>query len=286
MMNALLLLAVILLLVLIAGGVIYAYLYRFLFKTAHNNPQNFLRNANQTGKKRILFAGDSLTCGNMSADYTKMVADKLGENYEYINAGVNADLAYNLWQRLDEIIACQPEWVSILIGTNDANATLFKENQAVYQKLKKLPQPATIFWYEENLCKIIERLQNETPAQIALVSMPVLGENLKHKANAHIREYVEVVKKVAQKYQVDYVPFYEKHVEFLEQKPGIRKQYHPNHKLIELAMFQRYILRRTWDEIAQTHGFHTVTDFIHLNSVGAKILADLICEWIEGKTKF
>lgn len=285
-MNALLLLAVILLVLLVAGAVVYAYLYRFLFKTAPNNPQNFLQKKEFTEKKRILFAGDSLTCGNMSANYTEMVAKQLGEHYEYINAGVNADLAYNLLQRLDEIIACKPQFVSILIGTNDANATLFKENQTVYQKLKKLPQPATIFWYEENLCKIVERLQNETSAQIALISMPVLGENLHHKAHTHIREYVEVVKKVAQKYQVGYLPFYEKHVAFLEQKPATRKQYHPNHKLIELAMFQRYILGRTWDEIAQTHGFHTVTDFIHLNSVGAKILAELVCEWIEPTTKF
>ncbi len=285
-MNVLLLLAVILLILLIAGGVIYAYLYRFLFRNAPNNPQNFLQKKEFTEKKRILFAGDSLTCGNMSANYTEMVAEKLGENYEYINAGVNADLAYNLLQRLDEIIACKPQFVSILIGTNDANATLFEENQAVYQKLKKLPQPATISWYEENLCKIVERLQNETSAKIALISMPVLGENLAHKANTHIREYVEVVKKVAQKYCVDYLPFYEKHVAFLEQKPPTRKQYRPKHKLIELAMFQRYILGRTWNKIAQIHGFHTITDFIHLNSVGAKILAELVCEWIEANTKF
>ncbi|MCS6795863.1 MAG: GDSL-type esterase/lipase family protein [Raineya sp.] len=280
-MNTLLLLAIVLLLLIVVGGVIYAYLYGFLFKTAPNNPKNFLAKPQNSEKKRIVFAGDSLTCGNMSADYTAMVAEKLKNAYEYINAGVNADLAYNLLQRLDEIIACKPDFVTILIGTNDANATIFKQNQAVYQKLKKLPQPATIFWYEENLCKIVERLQNETSAQIALISMPVIGENLKHKVHSHIKEYVEVVKKVAQKYQVAYLPLYEKHVEFLEKQSPIRKEYHPNHKLIELAMFQKYILQRTWDEIAKTHGFHTVTDFIHLNSIGAKMIAELVCEWIE-----
>lgn len=274
--------ALVLLLLFLVAGLVYAYLYRFLFKVPANNPQNFLlKQASQSSKKRILFAGDSLTCGNMSADYTQLVAQKLGDRYEYINAGVNADLAYNLLQRIDEILACEPYFVTVLIGTNDANATLFKENQIVYQRLKQLPQLPTIFWYEENLSEIVKALQRETSAKIALISMPVLGENLNHKANTHIKEYVEVVKRVARKHQVDYLPLYEKHVAFLEQKPPIRKQYHPKHKLIELAMFRRYILGKTWDEIARIHGFHTVTDFIHLNSIGAQMIADLICQWIE-----
>ena len=258
----------------------YGYLYQFLFRPAPNNPKVFLEQIKR--KPRILFAGDSLTCGNMSADFTSIVARKLGNEYEYINAGVNADLAYSLLQRLDEIIACQPDFVTILIGTNDANATYGKHNQKVYTKLKKLPHPPTLFWYEENLQKIIERLQKETSAKIALISMPLIGETVEHKIHQHLKEFIAVAKKVAHSTQIAYLPMYETHLAYLESSNNTaRKKYKENHKLIESAMLQHYIFGKTWDEVSQNHGFQTLTDFLHLNSWGANTIADLVEQWIK-----
>lgn len=258
----------------------YGYLYQFLFRPAPNNPKVFLE---QTKKKpRILFAGDSLTCGNMSADFTQIVAQKLEDGYEYINAGVNADLAYNLLQRLDEIIACQPDFVTILIGTNDANATYGKHNQQVYTKLKKLPHPPSLFWYEENLRKIIEKLQKESTAKIALISMPLIGETIDHRIYQHLKEFVEVAKKVAMQMQIAYLPMHETHLAFLQNsEKTASKKYKENHKLIEAAMLQHYIFGKTWDEVSQNHGFQTLTDFLHLNSWGANTIANLVEEWIK-----
>ncbi|GAB4484611.1 MAG: hypothetical protein OHK0045_00560 [Raineya sp.] len=279
-MNSISLLVLILVALALVGLGVYGYLYQFLFRPAPNHPKTFL-NKPKT-KPRIVFAGDSLTCGNMSADFTNIVAQNLGNDYEYINAGINADLAYNLLQRLDEIIACQPDFVSILIGTNDANATYGKHNQQVYSKLKKLPHPPSLFWYEENLQKIIERLQKETSAKIALISMPLIGETLDHQIHQHLKEFVAVVKKVAHQKQVAYLPMYETHLAYLEaSNKTARKKYKENHKLIESAMLQHYIFGKTWDQVSKSHGFQTLTDFLHLNSWGANTLANLVGNWVK-----
>lgn len=278
-MDSVSLLIIILMVIMLVGLGVYGYLYQFLFRPAPNNPKVFLEKTKN--KPRIVFAGDSLTCGNMSADFTALVAQKLGNAYEYINAGVNADLAYNLLQRLNDIIACQPDFVTILIGTNDANATFGKHNLKVYTKLKKLPHPPTLFGYEENLRKIIERLQKETSAKIAVISMPLIGETLEHKIHEHLKPYVRVVKKLAEEMRADYLPMYETHLAYLENSKRVaRKKYKENHKLIEAAMLQHYIFGKTWDEISRNHGFLTTTDFLHLNSWGASTIASLVENWI------
>ncbi|MGY4857374.1 SGNH/GDSL hydrolase family protein [Cryobacterium sp. AP23] len=71
----------------------------------------------------VVCAGDSITHGFMSASCLSLLQDRLGaDGYEFVNAGINSDLAWNLLQRLDAIIACQLEVVTILIGTNDVAA--------------------------------------------------------------------------------------------------------------------------------------------------------------------
>jgi lysophospholipase L1-like esterase len=262
----------------LVGVGIYLYLYQFLFRKPKNNPLAYINQPKN--KKRIVFAGDSLTCGNMSADYTKIVKQALGNEYEYINAGVNADLSYNLLSRLEEIINCNPDYIVILIGTNDANATLNKRNKEIYQKLKNLPHPPSIFEYEENLQNIILQLKVHTQAKIAFISMPVLGEDLKDKKHLHLQEYITVLRRVTSKEYTDYLPFYELHKEYLEKNILRPKKNKEEHKLIELAMLQHYIFKRSWDSISKAHGFLTLTDYIHLNNWGAKNIARLIEDWI------
>lgn len=283
-MDSITLLVVVLISLALIGLGVYGYLYQFLFRPAPNNPKTF--QGKPKTKPRIVFAGDSLTCGNMSANFTDIVAQKLGQAYEYINAGINADLAYNLLQRIDEIIACQPDFVTILIGTNDANATYGKHNQKVYTKLKKLPQPPSLSAYEENLQKIIERLRQATQAKIALISMPLIGETLDHPIHQHLKTFVEVAKKVALQNQIAYLPMYEEHLAYLQKSGTIpRKSYKEKHKLIESAMLQHYIFGKSWDEVSRNHGFQTLTDFLHLNSWGANALANLVVAWIKASSE-
>ena len=60
-------------------------------------------------------------------------------DFRFLNHGVNGDLAWNGLQRLDRVIAERPDFVTILIGTNDVNATLSERNLLRYHAFNHLP---------------------------------------------------------------------------------------------------------------------------------------------------
>jgi lysophospholipase L1-like esterase len=101
-------------------GVLPLYCYWQMTRLPRNRPGRVER---QDGKNVIVFAGDSITHGQVGENYVDLVAEKLDPNrFEIVNAGINSHLAWNLLQRLDKIIELEPSYVMLLIGTNDANA--------------------------------------------------------------------------------------------------------------------------------------------------------------------
>ena len=110
--------------------------------------------------KTVACLGASLTAGSVSADYVEMLAARPAlAGYRFLNHGVNGDVAWRGLQRLDKVIADQPDAVTILIGTNDVNATLSERNLRHYLEFYKIPTTPTREWYEENLRAIVGRLQ-------------------------------------------------------------------------------------------------------------------------------
>ena len=144
--------------------------------------------------KTVVCFGASLTAGTVSFDYLQLLEARpaLG-NFRFINHGVNGDLAWNGLQRLGQVVADQPDFITIMIGTNDVNATMSDRNRIRYRSFNHLPAEATLAWYEENLRQIVARLKTETPARIALLTLTPIGEDLAHEANEKINRYNEVI---------------------------------------------------------------------------------------------
>jgi hypothetical protein len=68
----------------------------------------------------VACVGDSITEGVGSADWVAMLRDRVGpQDVQVVNAGVAGDLAWNVLQRLDAVIQCEPDMVSLMVGTND-----------------------------------------------------------------------------------------------------------------------------------------------------------------------
>ncbi len=95
-----------------------------------------------------------------------------------VNAGINSNLAWNVRQRLNDIIRCNQDIVTVMVGTNDANAMLHESNARRLIKKMSLPRHPDHDWFHDNLAKIIMRLKNETHAKIALLSLLPIGEDL------------------------------------------------------------------------------------------------------------
>lgn len=235
---------------------------------------------------RVVCLGDSHTRAQVGVDYIRMLKERTaGHPYVFTNAGVNGDLAYNVLQRLDAVIEQQPDVVTMLIGTNDANAGLSEKNTRMMTKMKKLPVTPTIDWYRENLASIAARLSKETDARVALLSLPVLGQQIDSDPVRQSGQYSEVVEATAAAHGVSYLPLHERQLQHLRtggHTPGIA--FRDGRTLSSRAAMQHFMLGRSFDSIARRRGLELTTDFIHQNSRGAAMIADLIEEFLRAGT--
>jgi lysophospholipase L1-like esterase len=231
-------------------------------------------------RRLAVCAGDSITHGVVSVNYVEMLEKRLPD-WEFSNAGVNSELAYNLASRLDPIIALDPEVVTVLIGTNDVNATFGLRSALGYYALHRLPERPNILFYRENLTLIARRLKAETRARVAFLSMPPIGEDDRHYAFLRTEEYARVVAEVAAAEGVAYLPLRERLVAYLESVPkGSPIPFAHFARAQNSSVRSHILLGKSFDEISASNGFHLLVDGIHLNSHAASVIADLVEDFI------
>ena len=235
----------------------------------------------------VVCFGASLTAGTVSCDYLELLRARPElAGFRFLNHGVNGDLAWNGLQRLDKVIAERPDFVSILIGTNDVNATLSERNRLRYVAFNHLPvQEPTLAWYEENLRAIVGRLKRETTAGLALLTLPMIGEDLEHEANRRLVLYNEAIARVARDEGLPCLPLYERMITHLRKHEAERAALPPRlayrdglHNVGNALALHAQGL--SWDEVSRRNGLLLTTDCLHLNSRGAGMIADLIADWL------
>jgi lysophospholipase L1-like esterase len=236
--------------------------------------------------KTVVCFGASLTAGTVSFDYLQLLSARPAlADFRFVNHGVNGDLAWNGLQRLDAVIAEKPDFVTILIGTNDVNATMSERNLIRYRSFNHLPTEPTLAWYEENMLKIVRRLKRETKVRLALLSLAPIGEDPAHKAFQKVCLYNEAVRRVASQENIDYLPLYERMIAYLHQHEADRAQLPPRLEYRDGLhntgnAFALHAAGLSWDEVSRRNGLLILTDGLHLNGVGAGIVADLIQGWL------
>jgi len=199
-------------------------------------------------------------------------------DWDFVNAGVNGELAYNLAMRMEDIVALDPDAVTVLIGTNDVNATFGFQAALGYIAVKKLPENPSPLFFRGNLIGIVRTLKRETRARIALFSIPPIGEEIGHYAYLRTEDYSLVIKDVAKDEGVEYLPLRERLCAYIEGLPRTTER--PlGFRGFGAAQFragrmQRF-LGKSLDEISAANRFHVLVDGIHLNTHGASMAADL-----------
>ena len=101
--------------------------------------------------KTILFQGDSITdCGrnrnehwSMGDGYPQLIKGQLGfeyrEQFDFRNTGVSGDRIIDLYARIKkDIINLKPDYMSVLIGSNDAWQEVNYNTGASPEKYEKL----------------------------------------------------------------------------------------------------------------------------------------------------
>jgi lysophospholipase L1-like esterase len=281
---SLILVSIIVSVILVVGLLATNVYYQSVMKLPPNTPSKYLKQQFGNDKQRpvLVLLGDSITHGRIGVNYADMVADQLeSRNLEIVNAGINSELAWNALQRLNEVIDCDPDIVTVLIGTNDANATMSKDIMRGYIKSMKLPREPSSEWYRSSLTSIVEDLKIKTKAKIALLSIPTIGEDTNDPAFVRSSDYSLIVKEVAEETDSTYLPLHEEMIEYLHKTHGSAKYPYEKYKIgIIKGIISRYLFRRSWDDIARGSGFTLHVDYLHLNTAGARMVADLISDFI------
>ncbi len=288
-MKIKLLISLLVLAALSAGAaIIYHVVYTGAQRLPDNNPRSFLARGAQARQGAVVVcAGDSITHGRVSINYVDILSQRLSSRgFTFVNAGINSELAYNLELRMDEIIRCDPDVVTILIGSNDANATLSHSALRRYIQNMRLPRTPDREWFRANLTAICARLKSETHARIALLSLPPMGEEPGSDAYRRAAEYSRIIREIAAAQRVDYLPLNEVMTHGIEARgkiPEILFRGDPE-LVMYRALARHYLLRESFDDISESNGFLYLTDLLHLNTRGASAVADLIEGYITRNT--
>jgi acyl-CoA thioesterase I len=226
----------------------------------------------------VVCVGDSLTAGRASGDWVHLLAERLGpQGYEFVNAGVNGNLAWNVLQRLDEVIACDPDVVTLLIGSNDVLATLSPALDARYRRYQRLPQRPSFDWYCQNVERILDRLASETHARLVVLELPLLGEDLDGELNHRVERYNTALRERCERRGVPCLRVHRRLADLLpagHRAPSGAGSTGP----MVAAVTRRLLLRQDWNTISATQGLWLLTDHIHLNDTAAGVVADLVSD--------
>ncbi len=270
------------------GLVIVFFLYtRLRNKVVKHVPDTFPTAENRTKFKTekpiVVCFGDSNTHGNVSYNWVAGIEKDL-PNFQFVNAGRNSDLTFTLLHRIDDVIACKPDFVNILIGTNDLNATFAESSLKRYQKSGRLSEGEvpSIDSFERNYEEIVDRISGETQAKISLMSLPLMGEDLASEENKSVAVYNSIIKEIADKNDLNYLPLFEQQKAYLEESPSETKyKFKSYFYLLNLSIMKHYWLGKSWDEISRSNKTKLSPDFLHQNSVSGKMIADLLGGFIK-----
>ncbi len=263
--------------------ILLVIIYRWLWqKITRDKPESYPTLQNQQrldfSKQTLVCFGDSNTHGNVSYNWVSDLG-RFFPDLQVLNAGINSDLTYSLLQRIDDVIACRPDFITILVGTNDISATMSEELLNSFKQTGRIPKDMIPDFesFQNNYEEIVSRLKQGTKAKIALMSLPVMGEDPNHEANKKADKYSAYIKQLAHDQKLIYLPLREKQKDYLSANPRrLKHTFEETYKLLIFSIINYYILGKDWDYTSRKHGYQLTPDNIHLNSVSGGMVRELV----------
>lgn len=221
----------------------------------------------------VVRLGASIIRGRASVDFVQMLRERFPDR-TFVNAGVNGNTVWEVLQRVDDVLACEPSEVVILVGTNDVLATLAPDGGERVRDGKHQQVVPSVHDYRTNLDAVVARLQ-AAGCRVALASLPPLGQDLEAPANVRIREFNDVIAEVAVVRGATYLPVYEQMAhELITADAAHGPQWTGSWRPGVESLSRHFLLGQSYDEIAHRRGRLLSPDDVHLDTHGARIVAD------------
>ncbi len=232
-------------------------------------------------KPVVVCCGDSITHGHIGYDWVSTLR-KEDKSKIYINAGINADLTWNLNQRVDDIIKHNPDYITILIGTNDAiGSQNIKHIQDYYVSTKGLPQLPHIDWYASELEKFIIEIKSKTNAKIAISTLPWLGEQPKAEIISVVKLHNNIIRTLSDKYELTLIDLFKQFDEIIDINNSVPYTTSEWRRLRGLrAVILHYVFGWSWSRIGRKYKLKLLCDHIHLNEKAGAMLQQSMKEFI------
>ncbi|MGW8316556.1 MAG: hypothetical protein ACWGNV_13215, partial [Bacteroidales bacterium] len=90
--------------------------------------------------------------------------------------GVAGYESYNVLKHLDKAVKSIPDFVVLLVGTNDVTSSLNPRLARLSRKFKHIPHEPTLLHYSRNITSILQVLKKETDSKIAVPTLFVIHE--------------------------------------------------------------------------------------------------------------
>lgn len=165
---------------------------------------------------RIVFAGDSVTDMGSDQPVGEGMFDNVGRGYVRVfesmfaayypelllrvtNSGISGNTSRDLLSRFDrDVVELKPDWVSICIGINDVwrqfDSPAIPDGQVMPDE------------YEKNVEKMILKIKDSVKG-IFILSPYIIEPNTDDMMRKRMDEYVEISRKLAEKYTCIFVDF-------------------------------------------------------------------------------
>ena len=278
--------AIFFLLVLVIASILIVVVFLYVSSIIGTPPKGraveFLESDRPKEGRIIVCIGDSLTHGNIGVCWVDSLRQEF-TNDKFLNEGINGEVTWQVHQRLEPILACKPDIVTIMIGSNDVMASFDKNSGERYKNNNKLPEIPTFERYKELLPELIDRLK--TVPKIAICTLPPVGEYKDSSINNHINKFNEFIRLTAFDKNITLLPVSDLIWTELDNRAyPLKNDYDPNIfpiiRRIFGGIFHHYIFKKSWHSISKSKGQWVLFDQIHLNERGAGVVFNLVRKYI------
>jgi lysophospholipase L1-like esterase len=278
--------AIFFLLVIVIASILIVVVFLYVSSIIGTPPKGraveFLESDRPKEGRIIVCIGDSLTHGNIGVCWVDSLRQEF-TNDKFLNEGINGEVTWQVHQRLEPILACKPDIVTIMIGSNDVMASFDKNSGERYKNNNKLPEIPTFERYKELLPELIDRLK--TVPKIAICTLPPVGEYKDSSINNHINKFNEFIRLTAFDKNITLLPVSDLIWTELDNRTyPLKNDYDPNIfpiiRRIFGGIFHHYIFKKSWHSISKSKGQWVLFDQIHLNERGAGVVFNLVRKYI------
>ena len=148
---------------------------------------------------------------------------------------------------------------------------------------KGLPHLPSIDWYKKELESMIQCIKSHSNAKIAISTLPWIGERASDDIISVVKEYNNIIKNIASKYDLILIDFFS----HLSKFRGNNSASHPYETTqwrtlrVLRAKILHNVFSQNWNQIGKKYGLKALCDHIHLNEDAGMILENEIREFLD-----